>query len=159
MTTTLSSYRHLPLCHPRHPFFNEPMTEPKTLKNGAGVDKFLAGITDEQKRADCRSVLELMKDITGEPAAMWGTAIVGFGTIHYKGKSSEGDWPRVAFSPRKANLTVYLYCSFGEQTDLLEKLGTHKLSGKSCLQIKKMEDIHIPTLKKLIKKSYKSPVF
>ena len=135
------------------------MAELKTQKNDASVDKFLNSVTEDQKRADCLAVLELMKEVTGEPAAMWGKAIVGFGIIHYKGKSSEGDWPRVAFSPRKANLTVYLYCSLGEQTDLLEKLGKHKLSGKSCLQIKKMDDIHIPTLKKLIKKSYKSPVF
>ena len=135
------------------------MAELKTQKNDASVDKFIESVSDEQKRAVCIAVLELMKEVTGEPAAMWGTSIVGFGTIHYKGKSSEGDWPRVAFAPRKANLTVYLYCSLGEQTDLLEKLGKHKLSGKSCLQIKKMEDIHIPTLKKLIKKSYKSPVF
>ena len=135
------------------------MAELKTQKNDAPVEKFLQSVTDDQKRADCLAVLDLMQDVTGEPAAMWGASIVGFGTIHYKGKSSEGDWPRVAFSPRKANLTVYLYCSLGEQTDLLEKLGTHKLSGKSCLQIKKMEDIHIPTFKKLIKKSYKSPVF
>jgi hypothetical protein len=135
------------------------MAELKTQKNDANVDKFIESVSDEQKRADCIAVLELMKEVTGEPAAMWGTSIVGFGTIHYKGKSSEGDWPRVGFAPRKANLTVYLYCSLGEQTGLLEKLGKHKLSGKSCLQIKKMEDIHIPTLKKLIKKSYKSPVF
>jgi hypothetical protein len=135
------------------------MAELKTQKNDASVDKFIESVSDEQKRADCIAVLELMKDVTGEPAAMWGASIVGFGTIHYKGKSSEGDWPRVAFSPRKANLTVYLYCLLGEQTNLLEKLGKHKLSGKSCLQIKKMEDIHILTLKKLIKKSYKSPVF
>ena len=135
------------------------MAELKTQKNDASVDKFIESVSDDQKRTDCIAVLELMKEVTGEPAAMWGTSIVGFGTIHYKGKSSEGDWPRVAFAPRKANLTVYLYCSLGEQTGLLEKLGKHKLSGKSCLQIKKMDDIHIPTLKKLIKKSYKSPVF
>ena len=114
-------------------------------------------LSDDQKRADCLAVLELMKQVTGEPAAMGGKAIVGVGTIHYKGKSSEGDWPRVAFSPRKANLPLYLYCSLSEQTDLLEKLGTHKLSGKTCLQVKKLEDLHIPTLKKLIKKAYKSP--
>ena len=156
MTTTLSSYRHLPLCHPRHPFFNEPMTEPKTQKNGAGVDKFLAGITDEQKRADCRGVLELMKDITGEPAAMWGKAIVGFGSFHYRGKTSEGDWFPVGFSPRKQNLVLYLHCVLEEQTALLEKLGEHKI-GKSCLYLKRLDDIHLPTLKKLIKKAYKSP--
>ena len=131
----------------------------KTQKNDTGVEKFLAGIADEQRRTDCLSVLELMKELTGEPAVMWGKAIVDFGSFHYRGKTSEGDWFHVGFSPRKQNLVLYLHCELEKQTDLLEKLGTHKLSGKSCLQIKKMEDIHIPTLKKLIKKSYKSPVF
>ena len=132
------------------------MTGPKTQKNGADVDKFLAGITDEQKRADCRSVLELMKDITGESAAMWGKAIVGFGSFHYRGKTSEGDWFPVGFSPRKQNLVLYLHCILEEQTALLEKLGKHKI-GKSCLYLKSLDDVHIPTLKKLIKKAYKSP--
>ena len=135
------------------------MAELKTQKNDASVEKFLKIVTDDQQRADCLAVLELMKEVTGEPAAMWGKAIVGFGSIHYKGKSSAGDWPRVAFAPRKQNLALYLYCSLGEQTDLLAKLGKHKATRKSCLQIKKLEDIQIPTLKKLIKKSYKSPVF
>ena len=132
------------------------MTEPKTQKNGADVDKFLAGIADEQKHADCLSVLELMKNITGEPAVMWGKAIVGFGSFHYRGKTSEGDWFPVGFSPRKQNLVLYLHCILEEQTALLEKLGKHKI-GKSCLYLKRLDDIHIPTLKKLIKKAYKSP--
>ena len=132
------------------------MTGPKTQKNGADVDKFLAGIADEQKHTDCLSVLELMKNITGEPAVMWGKAIVGFGSFHYRGKTSEGDWFPVGFSPRKQNLVLYLHCILEEQTALLEKLGKHKI-GKSCLYLKKLDDIHIPTLKKLIKKAYKYP--
>ena len=132
------------------------MTGPKTQKNDADVDKFLAGIADEQKHTDCLSVLELMKNITGEPAVMWGKAIVGFGSFHYRGKTSEGDWFPVGFSPRKQNLVLYLHCILEEQTALLEKLGKHKI-GKSCLYLKKLDDIHIPTLKKLIKKAYKSP--
>ena len=132
------------------------MTGPKTQKIGADVDKFLAGIADEQKHTDCLSVLELMKNITGEPAVMWGKAIVGFGSFHYRGKTSEGDWFPVGFSPRKQNLVLYLHCILEEQTALLEKLGKHKI-GKSCLYLKKLDDIHIPTLKKLIKKAYKSP--
>ena len=132
------------------------MTGPKTQKNGADVDKFLAGIVDEQKHTDCLSVLELMKNITGEPAVMWGKAIVGFGSFHYRGKTSEGDWFPIGFSPRKQNLVLYLHCILEEQTALLEKLGKHKI-GKSCLYLKKLDDIHIPTLKKLIKKAYKSP--
>ena len=132
------------------------MTGPKTQKNGADVDKFLAGIADEQKHIDCLRVLELMKNITGEPAVMWGKAIVGFGSFHYRGKTSEGDWFPVGFSPRKQNLVLYLHCILEEQTALLEKLGKHKI-GKSCLYLKKLEAAHLPTLKKLIKKAYKSP--
>ena len=132
------------------------MTEPKTQKNAPDVDKFLAGIADEQKHADCLSVLELMKNITGEPAVMWGKAIVGFGSFHYRGKTSEGDWFPVGFSPRKQNLVLYLHCILEEQTALLGKLGKHKI-GKSCLYLKRLDDVHIPTLKKLIKKAYKSP--
>ena len=132
------------------------MTEPKTQKNAPDVDKFLAGIADEQKHADCLSVLELMKNITGEPAVMWGKVIVGFGSFHYRGKTSEGDWFPVGFSPRKQNLVLYLHCILEEQTALLEKLGKHKI-GKSCLYLKELDDVHLPTLKKLIKKAYKSP--
>ena len=132
------------------------MTGPRTQKNDAAVDKFLAGIADEQKHTDCLSVLELMKNITGEPAVMWGKAIVGFGSFHYRGKTSEGDWFPVGFSPRKQNLVLYLHCILEEQTALLEKLGKHKI-GKSCLYLKRLDDVHIPTLKKLIKKAYKSP--
>ena len=128
----------------------------KTQKNDAGVDKFLAGIADEQKHTDCLSVLKLMKELTGEPAVMWGKAIVGFGSFRYRGKTSEGDWFHVGFSPRKQNLVLYLHCELEKQTVLLEKLGKHKI-GKSCLYLKKLEDAHLPTLKKLIKKAYKSP--
>ena len=128
----------------------------KTKKNDAVVGKFLAGITDTQKRTDCWAVLELMKELTGEPAVMWGKTMVGFGSFHYRGKTSEGDWFHVGFSPRKQNLVLYLHCELEKQAELLEKLGKHKI-GKSCLYLKKFEDVHLPTLKKLIKKAYKSP--
>ena len=128
----------------------------KTQKKDAGVDKFLAGIADEQKRTDCLSMLGLMKELTGEPAVMWGKAIVGFGSFPYRGKTSEGDWFHVGFSPRKQNLVLYLHCELEKQSALLEKLGKHMI-GKSCLYLKKLEDAHLPTLKKLIMKAYKSP--
>ena len=128
----------------------------KTTKNDADVDAFLAGVADEQKKADCLSVLELMKELTGKPAAMWGKTIVGFGSFHYRGKSSEGDWFHVGFSPRKQNLVLYLHCELEKQGALLEKLGKHKI-GKSCLYLNKLEDVHIPTLKKLTMKAYKNP--
>ena len=132
------------------------MAAPKTRKNRADVERFLAGVKDEQRRADCLAVLELMKELSGEPAVMWGKSIIGLGRFRYRGKTSEGDWFPVGFSPRKQNLTLYLHCILEEQTALLEKLGKHKI-GKSCLYINKLEDIHLPTLKKLIKKAIQSP--
>ena len=82
--------------------------------------------------------------------------MVGFGRFHYRGKTSEGEWFHVGFSPRKQDLTLYLHCELQKQTALLAKLGKHKI-GKSCLYIKKLEDVNVPTLKKLIKKAYTSP--
>lgn len=128
----------------------------KTQPNDASVDAFLAGIKDDKKRTDCQAVLELMKDLTGEPAVMWGKAMVGFGKFHYRGKTSEGDWFHVGFAPRKNEVVLYLHCELEKQAALLDNLGKHKI-GKSCLYIKKFEDVHLPTLKKLIKKAYKSP--
>ena len=132
------------------------MTKPKSQENEASVDQFIAGIADKDKRADCLTVLVLMKEVTGEPAAMCGKDKVGFGRFHYRGKTSEGDWFHVGFSPRKQDLTLYLHCELDKQATLLEKLGEHKI-GKSCLYIKKFEDVHVPTLKKLVQKAYKSP--
>lgn len=124
--------------------------------NDPSVDKFLAGIKDDQQRIDCQAVLELMKDVTGEPAVLWGKTKVCFGSFHYRGKTSEGDWYHVGFSPRKQDLVLYLHCELEKQAALLQKLGKHKI-GKSCLYIKRFEDVHVPTLKKLINKTYKSP--
>ena len=120
------------------------------------VETFLSSITDEQRKADCLEVLKLMQSLTKETPKMWGKAMVGFGTFHYRGKTSEGDWFHVGFSPRKQNLTLYLHCQLEKQGALLEKLGKHKI-GKSCLYLKKLEDAHLPTLKKLITKAYKNP--
>lgn len=132
------------------------MAKSKSQMNDPSVDKFLASIKDEQQRNDCEAKLELMKELTDEPAVMWGKAKVGFGTFHYRGKTSEGDWFHVGFSPRKTDMVLYLHCELEKQATLLEKVGKHKI-GKSCLYFKKFENLHIPTLKKLIKKAYKSP--
>jgi len=128
----------------------------KTQKNNAGVEKFLAGVKDDAMREDCLAVKALMEKLTGEPAAMWGKAMVGFGSFRYRGKTSKGDWFPVGFSPRKNNLTLYLHCILEDQGDLLDKLGKHKI-GKSCLYLKRLDDAHLPTLKKLIKKAIQSP--
>jgi tRNA U34 5-carboxymethylaminomethyl modifying enzyme MnmG/GidA len=86
---------------------------------------------------------------------MWGSAIIGFGMYHYKSErsSQEGDWPLTGFSPRKANLTLYLMYGFTENSDLLNKLGKHKTSN-ACLYINKLSEVDIKVLGELIKKSY-----
>ena len=131
------------------------MAELKTKKNEASVDDFLANIDDEQKRADCQQLKEIFEKITRQPAVMWGASIVGFGSYHYKYTSGrEGDWMATGFSPRKQNLTLYIMAGFDEYAELMAKLGDHK-TGKSCLYIKRLSDVHLPTLKKLIKAGYK----
>ena len=132
------------------------MAKSKTHKNDPAVDKFIESIKDKEKQSDCQAVLKLMKELTGEQATMWGKDKVGFGTFHYRGKTSEGNWFHVGFAPRKQDLTLYLHCELEKQDALLEKLGKHKI-GKSCLYIKTLADVHLPTLKKLIKKAYQSP--
>jgi len=131
------------------------MAELKTKKNNASVSKFLTAVENDQKRKDSKELLKIFKEATKMKPKMWGTSIVGFGSYHYKSERStqEGDWPVTGFSPRKANITVYIMPGFKKYGALLKKIGKHKISGGSCLYIKKLDDIHIPTLKKLIKTS------
>lgn len=131
------------------------MAEPKTKPTKASVDKFIDAQEKESVRDDCRTLVKIMQEISGEPPVMWGTAIVGFGTYTYVYSSGRsGDWPMLAFSPRKANITVYLMGGLKGKEDLLKKLGKHKAKGV-CLHVKALEGLHQPTLKKLIKDSYK----
>ena len=125
----------------------------KTQRTRASVKAFIDGVADESKRNDARAISALMQDITGEKPEMWGTSIVGFGSYHYKYASGqEGDWPLVGFSPRKDNLTLYIMPGFKDYSDLLGKLGKHK-KGMSCLYIKSLDDVHLPTLKTLVRQS------
>ena len=131
------------------------MSGPKTVKTDASVEDYLNTVENERKRGDSFAILELMKEVTGEEPVMWGPSIVGFGSYHYVYASGrEGDWPVTGFAPRKQNLTLYITDGFKEYGTLLAKLGKHKI-GKSCLYINKLEDVDIPTLKKLVKQSIK----
>ena len=128
----------------------------KTTLNKASVSKFLAKVKDPQKRADSQAIVRMMQEITGEKPAMWGPAIVGFGSYHYKYASGrEGDMPIAGFSPRKQNLTLYIMAGFERYDELLAKLGKFKTS-KACLYIKRLDDVHVPTLKALIRESVKA---
>jgi len=127
------------------------MAEQKTKPTNQSVKEFLNKIPEPERRADCFAVAKIMEEITGEKPRMWGPSIVGFGSYRYKYASGrEGDWPEMGFSPRKKDLTLYIMMGFEKHADLMEKLGKHSTS-KSCLYIKRLSDVHIPTLKKLIK--------
>jgi hypothetical protein len=129
------------------------MAEAKTKPTRQSVAAFLAGITDDTRRRDAKAVAALMEAITKTKPTMWGSSIVGFGSHRYAYASGrEADWPIAAFSPRKQNLVVYLTPGFAGDTELLDKLGKHK-TGKSCLYINSLDDVHVPTLKTLITNS------
>jgi len=129
------------------------MTQNKTVETDASVTEFLDKVEDEKKRADCYTLLNMMEEVTGFKAKMWGDSIVGFGSYHYKYASGhEGDAGLTGFSPRKANLTIYIVPGFDEFGDLLKKLGKFKNS-KVCLYIKSLEDIDPEMLRELIAKS------
>jgi hypothetical protein len=126
----------------------------KTTENEASVADFLNAIEDATKRADCFKLVELMAEASGHDAKMWGPAIVGFGSYHYKYESSrEGDAPLIAFSPRKSSLTLYLP-GFEAKEQLLKQLGKHKQSG-GCTHIVKLTDVDDTVLKQLLKESFK----
>jgi len=130
------------------------MAENQTQATKLSAAKFIGSIPDEDRRAECRTLLKLFKATTGKPAVMWGPSIVGFGKYHYKYASGrEGDWFLAGFSPRKQALTVYLMAGFAGSGPLLKKLGTFKKSGGSCLYIKRLSDIDLDVLQEMIRQS------
>ena len=129
------------------------MAELKTKLNDADVGKFLESIEDETKREDCLRICQIMQDVTGSEPKMWGKSIVGFGTYHYVYESGrEGDWMVTGFAPRSRNISVYLIDGFSDHEELLGELGKHK-TGKSCLYVKKLEDIDQDVLRELVGES------
>jgi hypothetical protein len=131
------------------------VAELQTKKTKASVSSFLNAITDDQKRKDCKTVAAIMEKATKSKPAMWGPAIIGFGKSTYVYPDGrEMDWMLAAFSPRKQNITLYISPDFPEYDSLMAKLGTHSC-GKVCLYIKRLSDVHVPTLTKLINASVK----
>ena len=130
------------------------MAELKTKPNNKSVNAFIK-LVETKRQEDCQYLLALMQDITGNRPKMWGDSIVGFGKYHYKYKSGrEGDWFITGFSPRKQNLTIYIMPGFANYSSYLSKLGKYKTS-VSCLYVKKLEDIDLKVLKRLVAKSVK----
>jgi hypothetical protein len=127
------------------------MADLKTKPTDVSVDTFLAGVADVQQREDAFKVLEIMKEITGEPPRMWGPSMVGFGQFHYVYASGhEGDTFLTGFSPRKSALVLYFLSGLEERfAGQLKKLGKVKTS-KGCLYIKKLADVDLAVLREMI---------
>ncbi len=131
------------------------MAELKTRPTGVNVKQFIAGLADERTRRDCTALVKIMRTATGSAPRMWGASIVGFGSYRYVYAGGHGgEWPLAAFSPRKRSLSIYIMPGFGRYNGLLEKLGPHK-TGKSCLYVRTLDDLHLPTLKTLVVRSVK----
>ena len=131
------------------------MTEIKTKHPDVSVDAFLEGVQHPVRRADGMALREMMERITGEPAVMWGPSIVGFGTYHYRYDTGhEADMCRVAFSPRSANLVLYVG-GFPEYEALLAKLGKHK-SSKACLYLNKLADVDLAVVEEIVGRTYEA---
>jgi len=126
------------------------MAKNKTLETESSVADFINSVVDEAKRADSFRLVEIMEQQTGFPAKMWGPAIIGFGSYHYKYESGrEGDMLLAGFSPRKAAITLYLAQDPQKKEGLLQRLGKHKV-GKGCTYIQRLSDINIDVLKEMI---------
>lgn len=131
------------------------MAELKTKVTKASVSKFLESIKDEAMRDDCKAVARIMEKATKSKPVLMTTGIVGFGSYHYKYASGrEGDWPLVALAPRKGKFTAYVMAGYEGGVELRKQLGKHT-GGGSCIHIRRLSDVHVPTLTKMINASVK----
>ena len=129
------------------------MAKNKTIETQNSVAGFLTTITDGKKREDLLTIIDLITKNTGLEPKMWGTAIVGFGSYHYKYESGrEGDAPLAGIASRVNAITLYLTSEFDKREELLSKFGKHKTS-KGCIYIQKLEDIDTGILTKMVKNS------
>jgi hypothetical protein len=127
----------------------------KTTATEGDVGAFLEGIGDDQRRRDATLLAELMHEVTGEPAVLWGPSIVGFGAFHYRYETGrEGDAPAISFSPRKAQTVLYLSGEMAQYEDLLGRLGPHT-TGKACLYVKRVDRTDAAALRDIIALSYR----
>ena len=131
------------------------MAKLKTTENNNDVKDFLRQIADPERQRDAFAIMEIMQKQSGFPAKMWGPAIVGFGSYHYKYKSGhEGDAPLVGFSPRKNAFAIYLSTQFAERKKLLAAFGKHSTS-KVCIYVKKLADINESIFEEMVQRSVK----
>jgi hypothetical protein len=132
------------------------LAEIKTKETESSVEGFLHSVDDVQKREDSFTLLEMMKEVSGEDPKMWGTSLIGFGKKIYKSPATgrEVEWFVIGFSPRKANLSLHLTIDINQHATSLEKLGKHK-TGAGCLYVNKLQDVNLEVLKDLMKEAIK----
>jgi hypothetical protein len=132
------------------------MAEPKTTPNNGSVSDFLDSIQNETRRKDGYALLDIFTRVTGEVPKLWGPSIIGFGRYHYQSERSNqaGDWPLIAFSPRKQNLTLYIISAEASYEPLLPKLGKYTTS-KACLYINTLADIESDVLEQVVEAAYR----
>ena len=126
------------------------MAELKTTANDRSVEEFLASVEDEERRKDCQEVVGLMRRVTGAEPRMWGPSIVGFGRYRYRYETGrEGEWFIAGFSPRKKDLTLYILPGIEAFPEITPRLGRFR-TGKSCLYLKKLDDVDRGVLEELL---------
>ena len=131
------------------------MAANKTAPTPVDPHEFIAAVEHPVRRSDAQALLEIMEEVSGQPATMWGPTIVGFGSYHYKYDSGrEGDAAAIGFSPRSTNLALYGLTTAPESEDLLAALGKHK-RGASCLYVNKLDDIDLTVLTELARRGYR----
>ena len=122
----------------------------KSAKTKASVTSFVNKQSPQQKK-DSKTLIKMMREVTGSKPAMWGESIIGFGDVHLKYASGrELDWFKIGFSPRKNNLSLYVLCESPLVNSLLKQLGPHK-RGKGCLYVRALDIIDLTVLEKIIK--------
>ena len=122
--------------------------EPKTKPTDVPVADFIATVENPRRRADAEAARAMLAEVTGEEPVMWGPSIVGYGS--YKGPT--GDWPIIGFSPRKANLVLYVFRDFDGADDLLARLGKHKASA-GCIYVNRLDDVDLSVLRDIATQS------
>lgn len=128
----------------------------KTIPTDGDVDAFVDAIADEQLRTDARLLVDLMREVTGQPPVLWGTSIIGFGSRHYRYDSGrEGDTVAVGFSPRKAQTVLYLTGGLDEYENMLGRLGKYQ-TGKSCLYLKRVDQADPQALRDIVDRAYRA---
>jgi hypothetical protein len=131
------------------------MAELKTKVSKSSVSVYLNAIPDAQRKQDAKQIDGWMQEIIGEKPKLWGPSIIGYGSYHYKYESGhEGDMPRLAFSPRKNALVLYLMLGAEPVATLLKKLGKYK-SGKGCLYLRSLKDVDTNLLRDMISATLK----